>query len=361
MQTPDAPVLTLIQATPLSGGLGAYRGAGAPANEDERLVALHATGLLDSAPEPGYDALTARAAAACGTPMALISLVDLQRQWFKSRVGMCHSETPRTLSFCAHAILTPDRLMEVEDTQQDARFADNALVTGEPRIRFYAGAPLLTSDGIALGTLCVLDRAPRRLSSTERDALQRLARQVVDTIELQHAASLVALDALRDEHTGQWNRAGLEQQMQALAQSVPARPTQALGLVLIDLDGFKRQKLQMGAAAAQATLLQVAGMLEARLPAAAIVAQVDSDRFCVALPAMAAADTLEVTEGLRQAVQDQRWPCGALTISAGVVEATVGEAGETNVLLARARHALQQAIGAGRNRVHRFSGWQLHD
>ncbi|MCD0278950.1 sensor domain-containing diguanylate cyclase [Xanthomonas melonis] len=361
MQTPDAPALTLIQTTPLVSELAPYRGAPRPANEDERVAALHATALLDTAPEPRYDALTASAAAACGTPMALISLVDTQRQWFKSRRGMQASETPRTLSFCAHAILAPDQLMEVADTQLDARFVDNALVTGEPRIRFYAGAPLLNSDGIALGTLCVLDHAPRRLSDAERAALRTLARQVVHTIELQEAASLVALDALRDHSTGLWNRAGLEQAVQALLHDADAPSTQALGLVLIDLDGFKRQKLQAGAAAAQATVMQAARLLEARLPPRAIVAQLSGDRFCVVLPATPAGDVLGAVEDLRQTIQDAHWPTGALTISAGVVAATLGDAGETNTLLARARHALQKAIAAGRDRVHCFSGWQLHD
>lgn len=135
-----------------------HSGARLPANEDERVEALHAYRLLDTAPEPSYDAFTSIAAALCRMPMALISLVDTHRQWFKSRLGMQQSETPRELSFCAHAILEPDQVMEVGDTHLDKRFARNALVTGEPQIRFYAGAPLLTPDGIALGTLCVLDR-----------------------------------------------------------------------------------------------------------------------------------------------------------------------------------------------------------
>lgn len=181
MQIPDASALHLFHATLLPGGTAVA--AQLPANEDERLAALQDYQLLDTAPEPVYDAFTSSAAEVCGTPMALISLIDTQRQWFKSKLGMAPRETPRELSFCAHAILEPDQVMEVGDTHQDGRFVGNALVTGEPQIRFYAGAPLLTSDGIALGTLCVLDRTPRRLSVAERDALQALARQVVDTIE----------------------------------------------------------------------------------------------------------------------------------------------------------------------------------
>ncbi|MCL1499495.1 sensor domain-containing diguanylate cyclase [Xanthomonas nasturtii] len=357
MQIPDAPALNLIPVTLLPGGVNANFGARLPANEDERVVALHAYDLLDTPPEPSYDAFTAIAAAVCRAPMALISLVDTHRQWFKSRIGMQPAETPRELSFCAHAILEPDQVMEVGDTHLDARFVSNALVTGEPQIRFYAGAPLLTSDGIALGTLCVLDRSPRRLSVAERDALQALARQVVSTLELQQAARLVELDALRDALTGRWNRAGLEHALQALADAPSATPDAALGFMLIELDGFKRQKLQAGAAAADASLLQAASVLEAQLPSDAIVARLACDQFCVALPATSAPAALEAAEGLRKAMEEASWPTGPLTISAGLVDVAAPAAFDSNTLLARARHALQQARGEGRNRVHRFNGW----
>lgn len=241
MQIPDAPALNLIHATLLPGGVNATIGARLPANEDERVEALHAYRLLDTSPEPSYDAFTSIAAAVCRMPMALISLVDTHRQWFKSRIGMQQKETPRELSFCAHAILEPDQVMEVGDTHLDERFVGNALVTGEPQIRFYAGAPLLTPDGIALGTLCVLDRVPRRLSVAERDALQALARQVVSTLELQQAARLVELDALRDALTGRWNRAGLEHALHALADAPSSAADAPLGFMLLELDGFKRQ------------------------------------------------------------------------------------------------------------------------
>ncbi|MBB4722436.1 diguanylate cyclase (GGDEF)-like protein [Xanthomonas euvesicatoria] len=359
MQIPDAPALNLIQATLLPGGVNATLGARLPANEDERVEALHAYRLLDTAPEPSYDAFTSIAAALCRMPMALISLVDTHRQWFKSRLGMQQSETPRELSFCAHAILEPDQVMEVGDTHLDKRFARNALVTGEPQIRFYAGAPLLTPDGIALGTLCVLDRVPRRLSVTERDALQALARQVVSTIELQQAARLVELDALRDALTGRWNRAGLEHALHALADAPSSAADAHLGFMLLELDGFKRQKLQAGAAAADATLLQVAALLEAQLPADALVARLACDHFCVALPETAASAALATAEDLRKAVEDAHWPTGPLTLSAGVVDIATPTALDSATLLARARHALQQARDAGRNHVHRFDGWQL--
>lgn len=144
-------------------------------NEQQRLAALKALQVLDTPSEQAFDDLTALAAHWLSTPIALISLVDGHRQWFKSRVGLDVTETPREMAFCAHAI-NQAALMEVPDARQDPRFANNPLVTGFPEIRFYAGMPIASPDGQLIGTLCVIDRQPRTLSDKERDTLQRLAR-----------------------------------------------------------------------------------------------------------------------------------------------------------------------------------------
>ena len=153
-----------------------------PANEAARLDALRSFAVLDTAPEPGFDDLTRLAAHVCGTPIALVSLIDDCRQWFKSRHGLDAAETPRDIAFCTHAILGHD-LMVIPDAQQDARFRDNPLVTSPPFIRFYAGAPLRTPDDLALGTLCVIDRVPRVLSREQKHALQSLAEIIVAQLE----------------------------------------------------------------------------------------------------------------------------------------------------------------------------------
>lgn len=150
--------------------------------EAARLAALCATGLVDSPEEEVFDRVTRLAAQVTGCPMAILSLLTSRRQWFKSRVGVPVTETPREWAFCSHAILGDDPLV-VEDARADARFEHNPLVTGEPHIRFYGGFPLHDARGARLGTLCVLDRAPRRLAAGELRALGELAEIVADEIK----------------------------------------------------------------------------------------------------------------------------------------------------------------------------------
>lgn len=154
-----------------------------PENEAKRLEALQKYNILDTVPEPSFDDITRLASHISNTPVALISLVDRERQWFKSKIGIDIQETPRDISFCSHAILDPDILV-VPDTHEDERFSDNPLVTSEHNIRFYAGSPLITSKGEALGTLCVFDRTPRNLDETQKESLRALARQVMNQLEL---------------------------------------------------------------------------------------------------------------------------------------------------------------------------------
>lgn len=157
-------------------------------NEEERLEALRRYEILDTLPEKDFDDLTGLASQICGTPTALISLIDNDRQWFKSKVGFATTETSRETAFCAQAIRQHD-LFIIRDTLHDKRFAGNPLVTSKPHIRFYAGAPLITPEGHALGTLCVLDRVPRELSAEQRQALLALGRQVMTQLELRRQSA----------------------------------------------------------------------------------------------------------------------------------------------------------------------------
>ena len=146
-------------------------------DERRRLEALQHYSLLDTLPEQALDDLTALAAHICGTPIALISIADDQRQWFKSKIGLSINEVVRAGSFSEYALLQPGVFI-VPDASQDPRFAANPLVTGAPHLRFYAGAPLITADGQALGTVCVIDRIPRQLTASQEGALRVLSRQV---------------------------------------------------------------------------------------------------------------------------------------------------------------------------------------
>jgi GAF domain-containing protein len=154
-----------------------------PKNEKKRLRVLWQYDILDTVPEEVFDDLTELAARICEAPIALITLVDEDRQWFKSKVGVTINDTSRDISFCAHAIAQSD-LFIVADATLDDRFAQNPLVTSDPQIRFYAGAPLVTPDGHALGTLCVIDKVPRELRLEQKQALRVLARHVMTQLEL---------------------------------------------------------------------------------------------------------------------------------------------------------------------------------
>jgi GAF domain-containing protein len=170
-----------------------------PDNEAQRLAALKEYHILDTAAEQAYDDITALAAYLCDVPIAMISLVDTSRQWFKSKLGLNQQETPRDVAFCAHAILQTEPLI-VRDALKDARFADSALVRREPHIRFYAGFPLATPEGLALGTLCAIDRRPRLLSASQKTAMQALSRQVMALLELRRVSARMA-EALENVKT----------------------------------------------------------------------------------------------------------------------------------------------------------------
>ena len=207
---PYSPIWSMIplrlpsrQTTVFRGGIAMV--IAKPANEESRLVALDKYAILDTDPEQSFDDLTLLASFVCKTPIALISLIDEDRQWFKSRVGLDASETSRDIAFCSTAILQPG-VFVVPDALADDRFRDNPLVVSDPHIRFYAGAPLVNEDGYALGTLCVVDRTPRELAPDQKDALRALSRLVLAQLEFRRNLILLKealTDRTREEHERQ--------------------------------------------------------------------------------------------------------------------------------------------------------------
>ena len=190
-------------------------------HETRRLAALQRYDILDTPPDQALDDITLLAAQICDTPIALITLIDGHRQWFKSKVGLSVTETPRQLAFCSVAIQHPD-VMVVPDTLQDERFRDNPLVLSEPRIRFYAGAPLINEDGYALGTLCVIDQTPRQITQDQKEALQALSRLVLAQLEFRRNLRLLK-EALTDRTHAEHER---ERELVKLQQTL----TRVLGL-----------------------------------------------------------------------------------------------------------------------------------
>jgi PAS domain S-box-containing protein len=203
--------------------------APAPSNELDRLAALQSYDILDSSAEEAFDDLTALAAQICGTPMALISLVDGNREWFKSKVGVEALESPRDSAFCAHGILQDD-VFVVPNALTDERFSDNPQVAGDAHVRFYAGAPLVTADGYTLGMLCVKDIVPRDLSPAQAEALRILGRQVMSQMELRRGVAALSQAVARQQQAEQ-ERARSLALLQATLEAV------ADGILVVDVAG----------------------------------------------------------------------------------------------------------------------------
>lgn len=245
-----------------------------PEDEAVRLVALESLSMLDSVPEERFDRLTRLACRLFGTSIAAVSLVDSDRQWFKSIQGLEATETSRDVSFCGHAILCPE-IMVVNDASLDERFHDNPLVVGAPHIRFYAGCPISGPGGHQIGTLCVIDPAPRQFDENDCESLRDLARMVEDEIVLQDLA-------ISDPLTGLCNRRGFE----AIASNTLAncrRLGYSATLAYFDLDGLKRTNDSHGHAAGDRLLEEFAMILSETFRASDVIARLGGDEFCALL------------------------------------------------------------------------------
>ncbi|WP_216838224.1 EAL domain-containing protein [Falsiroseomonas tokyonensis] len=328
-----------------------------PANEDERLQALHATGILDTPPDARFDAFARLAAHLCGTPMAFVSLIDTDRQWFKAAIGLDLRETPRSTAFCAHAILQPDRVMVVEDASQDPCFRDNPVVSGPPHLRFYAGAPIIDREGHALGTLAVADHAPRSLSPATARALSDIAQGVAAAIELRSSLDLARSAALRDPLTGLGNRPLFEQRLEEAIARARGPEGHAFAVFCLDLDRFKAVNDLLGHAGGDALLREAARRLTASVRTTDTVARLGGDEFAVILSGPvthqeAEALAVRLIEALSAPFEYDGQPVPIRT-SVGYALAPA-DGLDSDALMRRADNALYAAKNQGRGRQMRF-------
>ena len=346
-----------------------------PLDENERIAALKRYRILDTLAEDAYDDLLNILAGICGAPMGAVTLVDEDRQWFKAKLGLQVSQTPRKDSFCAHAILRPSELMVVEDAARDPRFFDNPLVTGETNIRFYAGAPLTSSDGYALGALCVMDHEPRQLSAFQKSALSALSRQASalmelrrsmqelrhqlgerewyeqrlqehrDALELQNAQLIAQTRA--DPLTGLANRRAFNVQLDAeLARSKALGSP--LALAMCDIDHFKKINDTYGHPAGDQVLIELALMLQQALGEGAMAARCGGEEFALLLPQFDMANASALCESIR--LTTPTLPVMTpVTLSLGLAMARADDTPEN--LYKRADKLLYAAKESGRNRL----------
>lgn len=316
-----------------------------PPDETARLQALYRYDVLDTSPEEVFDRITRVASTIAGVPIALISLVDAERQWFKSKVGLDVDETPRELSFCAHAILS-DGPFVVPDATQDERFHDHPAVSSGPTVRFYMGIPLEVPEGPKVGTLCVVDRKPRRLSKAQQDCLNDLAHMVVREMELRRVATTDAL-------TGALNRR-MSLRMLSQEASRAERSGEPFCFAMVDLDHFKRVNDTWGHDAGDVVLAEAARVCREVMRAEDTLFRLGGEEFGILFVGADLGRAAEAAERVRErlaarpiVVGDQSIP---VTASIGVAQHHSADV-TPPALIARADKALYAAKAAGRNRV----------
>ena len=307
--------------------------------EEARIAELHGLGLLDTEPDDRFDRVTRLAQRLFDVPIALVSLVDTDRQWFKSAQGLDVRETPREHAFCAHA-LAGDEVLHVPDATLDPRFAENPLVTGAPDIRFYAGHPISGPSGAKLGTLCIIDRHARSLSDEDKAALRDLAEVVEREIAALHLAAVDPLTGLR-------NRRSFEASASKILEVCGRRGVPAT-LLYLDLDGFKAINDTLGHEAGDEALVAFARLLGSTFRGSDVVSRLAGDEFAVLLPGADGSAAAEAVERLTDALAAARASGSPLAASVGTATATPEAPASLDQLLQAADAAMYEAKRAGR-------------
>lgn len=323
-----------------------------PENEAQRLQAVLSYEILDTAPEVNFDALTRVTAHTFDAPAAVVGLMDSDRLWFKSCFGLDVPQLDRQIAFCAFALMQPGEVLVVEDLEKDPRFRNNPLVTGAPKLRFYAGAPLLDHQGYALGTIAVVDVKPRNLSEAQRHVLRDLSTLVMTALDNRRRALLLSHMAKTDHLTGLANRAGFDEVLSSqMAHTV--RTGEYFALLYMDLDDFKVANDEYGHAAGDEVLREVARRLAQQVREEDMLARIGGDEFGMVIRG----GTQESAENLSRRINEAmsppiNLPNGkqvSIGISIGI--ATRTDSDETHfALLARADHNLYQVKRLRRER-----------
>jgi diguanylate cyclase (GGDEF)-like protein len=285
-----------------------------PEDESTRIDTLRSLNILDTSPEERFDRLTRLAKRLFGVPIALVSLVDSNRQWFKSCQGLEASEMPRTTSFCGHAILG-DEILMISDTAQDERFHDNPLVTGDPAVRFYAGIPLTVPNGSKLGTLCLIDREPRTLSEEELALLQDLGKMAEQELAAVQLATM-------DELTLLTNRRGFRQ-LALHVLNLCKRLNKAVCLLFFDLDLFKEINDRYGHAEGDLALRSFGQILKDTYRESDVLSRLGGDEFVVLLSNTDEKQGKEILHRLSQTLKQHNQEAGRgynICYSAGIVQ-----------------------------------------
>ena len=316
-----------------------------PADEQQRLRDLQRHGILDRPDDPHLDRIVQLAGVVQDMPVALVSLVDRDRQWFPARRGLDAHETPREMAFCAHAI-AGDQVLVVPDALQDERFANNPLVLGEPGVRFYAGAPLRSAQGHNLGTLCVIDRQPRQLDAPQIGQLQRMADLVMRELELRRQSSLCSVTGLVNRAS--FFRLGEEEVAQARRDGRP------LALLNLDIDDFRQINNRWGHLAGDQVLCDLCQLARQRLRPQDLFGRIGDEEFAVLLPDCDAAEAMAIAEGIRQDVGAMQGVFSGSDyrprLSGGVTSLVPADEGFAD-LFYRADQALYLAKGNGRDQI----------
>jgi diguanylate cyclase (GGDEF)-like protein len=300
-----------------------------PINEKTRLKSLKSLNVLDTPPEERFDRLTRMAQKIFGVPTALVSLVDENRQWLKSSIGLDVAETPRDISFCGHAILGDDVFI-ISDAHKDTRFADNPFVLNGPKIRFYAGCPIKAPDGSKLGTLCIIDQSPRSLNNEDIDTLRDLATMVEQEIAAVHMATM-------DELTHVLNRRGFMMLARhslnlCMRQKIPA------SLVYLDLDKFKRINDEFGHDEGDKALANFAEIIKNTIRGSDLVARLGGDEFVILLTDATKRLTKDVVNKLDCALDEYNLMANSgycISFSYGIVEFDIDKHASVEALLAK--------------------------